>query len=94
MTPSFKLPVTARRTFTREAVMLDGKRFEDCKFIECQIVYEGGPAEVSSCWFSPNTVWQFQGAAGMTMQLLQQCGWRIEFGKPGPLARVDPTAEA
>jgi hypothetical protein len=92
--PGFRLPVTSRKTFRREIVVLDGKRFEHCKFIECQIVYSGAPAEISSCEFSPNTVWQFQGPAGMTMQLLQQCGWRIEYGKSGPQAPAIPIPPA
>jgi hypothetical protein len=84
------LPVISKQTFTRQFIKLDGRRFENCRFIECQIVYSGGPVEISSCEFSPDTVWQFQGYAGMTMQVLQQCGWRIEFGKQGPLASPVP----
>jgi hypothetical protein len=93
-TQGFRLPITNGKTFRREIVVLDGRRFENCRFIECQIVYSGGPAEVSSCEFAPNTVWQFQGAAGMTMRLVQQCGWRIEFGPPGPQAAAIPIPPA
>jgi hypothetical protein len=87
----FPLPVVSKRTFMRETVTLDGTRFENCRFIECHIVYSGGPAETSVCEFSPNTVWDFQGAAATTMVVLQQCGWHFEYGKgdlPIPLPRA------
>jgi hypothetical protein len=83
------LPVTKGRTFTRETVTLDGKRFENCKFNECHLIYSGGPADCSACEFSPNTVWDFQGPAAITMVALQRFGWRLEFGKgetPTPIA--------
>jgi hypothetical protein len=79
----FRLPVIAGQTFTRTDVRLDGKRFEKCKFINCQIFYSGGLAEASACEFSPDTVWRFEGAAGITMAVLQQLGWRFQYGKEG-----------
>jgi hypothetical protein len=84
--PTFRLPVISGRTFTNETVVVDGKRFENCKFIGCHIVYSGAPAEASSCQFSPNTTWEFQAAAAMTVQTLQRFGWRFEYGAEGPLA--------
>lgn len=84
----FKLPVIPSRTYTNQPVRLDGNRYENCKFIDCQIVYSGGPAEVHSCEFSQNTLWDLRNAAAITLQVLQQCGWQIRYGdgeQPTPL---------
>ncbi len=86
-----KLPVISGKKFTREAVTLDGKRFENCKFIECHLVYYGGPADCSACEFSPNTSWDFQGSAAITMLVLRKFGWTFLYGKgekPQPLLPV------
>jgi hypothetical protein len=83
-----KLPVISGRTFTRQTVTLDGNRFENCRFIECHLVYSGGPADCSSCEFSPNTVWDFQGPAAITVMVIQKFGWSLQYGKlqvPNPI---------
>jgi len=76
----FKLPVVSNQTYAHKTLILDGTRFENCRFIECLITYSGGPAEASACEFSPNTAWRFEGPAAITMQVLQQCGWRFLYG--------------
>ena len=86
----FKLPVIAGKTFTKHTIQIDGTRFENCKFIECTIRYSGGPAEASACEFSPNTVWDIRDAAGLTIMVLQQFGWRLEYENQGPLPPRSP----
>jgi hypothetical protein len=86
----FHLPVVAGRTFKNETVVVDGRRFENCKFIGCTIIYSGGPAEASACEFSPNTVWGFQEPVGTSLKVLQAFGWRFEYGPKGPLAPAIP----
>jgi hypothetical protein len=82
------LSVITGQTFTRQTIEIDGKRFENCKFIECTIIYGGGPAEAFSCHFSKKTQWGFRAPFGPGMQVLQQFGWRFEYGEPGPHAPV------
>lgn len=87
---NFTLPVVSGKTFTRETVIIDGKRFENCRFIECTIIYSGGPSESSSCEFVGPTKWGFQNPAGLVLKVLGAFGWRFEFGEPGPLAPAIP----
>jgi hypothetical protein len=82
----FHLPVVSNKTFRGEQVVIDGKRFENCKFFECTLIYSGGPAETSSCEFGPNLLWGFQEPVGTSLTVLQQFGWRFEFGAKGPQA--------
>jgi hypothetical protein len=78
------LPLVSGQTFRNQTVMLDGKRFEGCRFIDCVIDYAGGLTQTSSCEFSPNTVWKFRGPAALVTTVLQGCGFRLEFGNKGP----------
>lgn len=87
----FVLPIISDVTFNHETIAIDGKRYENCKFIDCEIVYSGGLSEISACEFSPNTVWNFQGAAATILQVLQGFGWHFVFGSgevPPPLYPV------
>jgi hypothetical protein len=77
----YKLPVVSNESYVRQDVVVDGKRFENCRFIRCRIVYSGGPAEASGCEFCPDTVWKFQGFASMTLDTLQRFGWRFLYGR-------------
>ena len=87
---TFNLPVVSGKTFRGGTVVIDGKRFENCKFFECTLIYSGGPAEMSSCEFGPNLLWGFQEPIGTSLNVLQQFGWRFEFGAKGPLAPAVP----
>jgi hypothetical protein len=73
---TFRLPVTRGETFTGTKVTLDNVRFENCVFKNCDIVYLGGPAETSSCYFE-NVRWIFEGSAGTVVQVMQGLGWQI-----------------
>ena len=83
---TFRLPITANRTFNKETVQIDGIRFENCQFINCKLIYSGNPSEFSACLISPDTQWEFRDAAGMTMKVLGECGWRFLFGDESPEA--------
>ena len=71
-----RLPVTRDQKFIGTRVKLDNTRFENCTFKNCDIIYDGGPAETSSCYFE-NVRWIFQGAAGTVVQVMQGLGWQI-----------------
>jgi hypothetical protein len=78
-----KLQTVKALTFDKQVVMLDGMRFENCVFNECTIRYTGGPAQLHSCTISPNTVWDFRAHAAQVIQVLQEAGFRLEYGKSG-----------
>jgi hypothetical protein len=59
------------RTFVRQAVRLDGRRFVGCRFEACRLVYGGGDVEVEDCTFDDCT-WDVQDAAANTVRLFEQ----------------------
>ena len=86
--PPFRLRVVKDRRFVNQTLRLDGVRYENCHFIGCTLVYSGGDSEMSSCYVHAGTVWKLQGAAAMTVQVLEQYGWHIEYGNG---AEPEPT---
>src|SRR5689334_13720936 len=38
------------RTFSREDVVLDGRTYFRCSFLECRLIYRGGPCRMTSCY--------------------------------------------
>ncbi len=64
-------------TPTRKRPSNCGTRFENCRFIDCEIIYDDGPAQTSACYFSPGTRFFFRGTAAMIVQVIQELGWRI-----------------
>lgn len=80
----FTPPVISGRIFKNETVILDGFRFEKCRFENCTLVYSGGPADSAECYFAPDTLWKFEGPAGMVMQVLPLFAWRFSFGEGYP----------
>jgi hypothetical protein len=66
--------------FTHQTIVLDGFLFEDCEFIGCNLSYSGGNSATVSCHIHPDTTWQIQGQASVMMQVLQEYGWRFEYG--------------
>jgi hypothetical protein len=82
--PTYQPPVIRGRTFQNQTVKLDGFRFEQCEFIDCTLVYAGGPADCSECGFHPGTQWKFEGQAETLMQVLPRFGWRFSFGDGSP----------
>ena len=73
---TFRLRVTRDQTFIGKTLTLDDTRFENCVFKNCTIIYLGGPAETSSCYFE-NVKWMFQGTAGTVVTVMQNLGWKI-----------------
>jgi predicted RNA methylase len=78
--PPFGLRVVKDRSFVNQTLHLDGVSYENCHFIGCTLVYSGGEADVSSCYVHAGTVWKLQGPAAMTVRVLEQYGWHIEYG--------------
>jgi hypothetical protein len=72
----FRLPVVHAQTFRGQKVSPHGNRFENCTFKDCDILYSGGSAETSSCYFK-NVRWIFEGAAGTIVTVMQGLGWKI-----------------
>ena len=72
-----RLPVISNQTFQRQKVTLDGKRFENCKFIDCELVYCGGPVETSICYFGPGVKFTVQEQAATMVKVMQGLGWKI-----------------
>jgi hypothetical protein len=78
---SSHLPVIRTRTFIGQKVALDGTRFENCIFKDCDILYSGGPTETSSCYFE-NVRWIFEGAAGTVVHVMQGLARVEDFTAP------------
>jgi len=63
---------------------MDEVRYENCKFIDCVLVYSGGNGEAADCAIYPGTQWRFQAAAGRVVETLQRYGWSFSFGSEPP----------
>ncbi len=58
------------KTYENTNVLLDGKIFENCTFINCTLQYSGtDTVQLSGCNFG-NPKWVFTGAAGNTLNFL------------------------
>jgi hypothetical protein len=58
-------------TYVKTDVILDGKHFFKCVFVECRLVYSGGPPpNFSHCQFSKSHFY-FDGPAGNTVAVLK-----------------------
>lgn len=73
---TFSLPVIRGQRFEKGKVNLDNTRFENCSFKNCDVLYSGGPAETSACYFE-NVRWVFEGQAGTIVTVMQGLGWQI-----------------
>lgn len=57
--------------FTGKTIILDFARYEDCKFIDCRMVYFGlGSIEAVGCSFIGGA-WEFNGPAANSLGLLK-----------------------
>jgi len=72
-----RLPVVSGQTYSNKTVAQDGTRWEKCRFIGCTLIYSGGPAETSECYFAPGTQFLFQGIAATVVTVMQGLGWQI-----------------
>ncbi len=58
------------RTFLREQIRLDFSNFDNCRFIQCEMIFSGyGPVTLSNCSFD-GVQWRFLDAAANTMSFL------------------------
>ncbi len=89
--PQFELQKIIGITVTRQQVMVDGFRYEKCHFVNCEMQYFGGPAQLSECELSPDTTWKFGGTAGFVISVLTGIGFRLEFGQEGNRLESIPT---
>jgi len=59
------------KTFNKEHIIIDNKRFENCTFNECDFVYRGAPTGFfSNCNFNTIKSWEFEGEAKNTLEFI------------------------
>ena len=64
-------PRRLRNETLKGRIALDNTTFEDCRFLGAVLVYSGGvPPTLRDCLFD-NVTFEFDGAAGRTLALLQ-----------------------
>jgi hypothetical protein len=56
------------RDFVAATVRVDGRRFVDCRFEACRLIYGGGEAALETCTLI-GCSWQLEGAAATTVRL-------------------------
>jgi hypothetical protein len=60
------------KKYLRQDVITDDNQYENCEFIECNLIYEGGePASFINCTFDAGG-WAFRGPAGRTVIMLKE----------------------
>ena len=60
------------KTIANRSVLLDGDQFIGCRFNGCVVQYAGGVIPLlSECKFDNRCVWQFIGAADLTIKFLR-----------------------
>ncbi len=55
--------------FVGTTVMMSGQQYENCSFINCELVVDGRPVHLVGCSFD-GCHWSFVGPAGTTLELL------------------------
>jgi hypothetical protein len=58
------------RNFTKEAIVLDGKRFVNCRFKDCELIYSGGRPFIFESTSADDCTMTFVGRAENTVQTL------------------------
>lgn len=72
-----------KKSLTKEDVILDNMEFIDCKFVNCQIMYAGGPHKIEGCEFENKSSFRLTGSAVSTARLFTKLGWTPPTpGKP------------
>ncbi|MGH2614345.1 MAG: hypothetical protein ACRDJC_03835 [Thermomicrobiales bacterium] len=62
--------MTANQKFLRQDILIDGREFFNCEFIQCRIVFRGtGPVQFEQCVFT-ECQWVFDGPAENTLFFL------------------------
>ena len=57
------------RQFEKERVLLGGRSFEGCLFIDCELVFDGRPVQLTDNRFE-DCCWSFEDAAGLTLNFV------------------------
>lgn len=78
------------RHFERERIVLSGKQYEACTFIDCELVFDGRPVHLVDNRFE-GCRWSFEGPAGLTLGFLtalcrEQPGLRMAMARELGLA--------
>ena len=84
------MTVMEGQTITGRRVVLDGNRYVDCLFIDCQLVYRGGACTFQSKCRSCS--WFFEGPARNTIGILRTLGILTEepTEPQGPVVSAQP----
>jgi len=74
------------KEFNGERIVLDGKSFNQCRFLSCVLVFEGSEVFVlTDCSVSDDTVFSLAAAAQLTLQrihaMLHSNGWAADVAK-------------
>jgi hypothetical protein len=69
------------RTYSKEAVNLDGNEFVNCTFNDCTLVYRGGPLPRFAGNSIERCVWNFSDAAELTLRFIAGLYQAGEGGK-------------
>lgn len=64
------LPTDSGNHYSNITVVLDGRRYENCTFHRCTLVFQGGYFELDGNRIT-ECAWKFEGAAAATIALLQ-----------------------
>lgn len=81
-----RLPEVKEQRYENAIVGLDGISYQRCTFVNCTLVYRGGPARMVSCSIGAGCKWQFEDHAAFVMQTLGELGWKLD--PPGQLSRL------
>jgi hypothetical protein len=62
----------ARKVISNTAEVLDGNRYEECRFENCKMIFRGGEIpHITGCHFE-NCTWHFEDAAERTLVFIRQ----------------------
>ncbi len=60
-----------KETFTDQTIVLDGNSYTNCKFFNCQLIYEGGTLPVLKKNLFDSCVFDFEGPSKRTLDYLR-----------------------
>lgn len=64
-------PPVVDKELRGESIPLDGRRFERCHFVSCELIFSGtAPTELADCAFEACT-WSFDGPAAATIEFVR-----------------------
>ncbi|MBK0024506.1 hypothetical protein L7D45_22285 [Brucella pseudogrignonensis] len=63
------------KAFTGETVVVDGRKYLDCEFRQCLLIYRGGELPIFDGSFLDDCDWRFEDAALRTINILQRINY-------------------